>query len=166
LIRGGRHASDFIFKTAGVFSEGMADVLPSKKLLFFDVSKAYGYIDRKGHLAIEPTFDLAFHFSEGLATVKKNFKWGFIDSFGELVIDYQFDDVEEFSGGACAVAKDGKWFLIDKNGHTIDSRVYPDLGIYDEGIFQINGVEKIGSEWLETIGYVESSSRVIWEPTG
>lgn len=45
----------------------------------------YGYIDRKGTIAIKPKYDMADDFSEGLARVKLGSKWGYIGSNGEML---------------------------------------------------------------------------------
>jgi hypothetical protein len=45
---------------------------------------------------IEPQFEFAGCFSEGLTTVKIGLKWGFIDRTGNIVIDAQFDEADDF----------------------------------------------------------------------
>ena len=56
----------------------------------------YGFIDKNGKVVIEPQFDDAGYFSEGLAGVEKDGKWGFIVKSG--------NDVEPFSEGLASVA--------------------------------------------------------------
>ena len=68
----------------------------------------YGFIDKSGKVVIEPQFDDAGGFSEGLARVEKDGKWGFIDKSGKVVIEPQFDEVGDFSEGFGKVKKDGK----------------------------------------------------------
>ena len=77
-----------------------------------------------GSIVIQPQFESACPFSEGLAAVqigkKEDGKWGYIDKSGKLVIDPQFDYAEGFSEGLAAVRsgdeKTGKWGFIDKSG--------------------------------------------------
>lgn len=45
----------------------------------------HGYIDKTGKYVINPQFDLAGEFSEGLSGVKIGDKWGFIDKIGKYV---------------------------------------------------------------------------------
>ena len=45
-----------------------------------------GFIDAGGRVVIEPTFEDAQPFHEGLASVQMNQRWGAIDSGGNLVI--------------------------------------------------------------------------------
>ncbi|EMU6300714.1 WG repeat-containing protein, partial [Campylobacter coli] len=46
-----------------------------------------------GKFVIEPKFDDAWNFNEGLAGVELNGKWGFIDKSGKIVIEPKFDDI-------------------------------------------------------------------------
>ncbi len=65
----------------------------------------YGFIDKSGKVVIEPQFDDAEPFSEGLAKVEKDDKYGFIDKSGKVVIEPQFDDAEPFSEGLAKVRR-------------------------------------------------------------
>ncbi len=65
------------------FSEGLAPV---------SVGEKFGYIDMTGTMVIEPQFDIANPFSEGLAAVVgDNYLWGFIDKTGTVVIPTQYE---------------------------------------------------------------------------
>src|SRR5262245_16862840 len=89
----------------------------------------YGYINQKGQVIIEPRFEMAKRFSEGLARVKIEGKWGFIDPSGKIAIKAQFqleDDNDDndtkldFHEGMAAVSPDGvKWGFINKQGQVI-----------------------------------------------
>lgn len=80
--------------------------------------KKYGFIDRTGKIAIEPKYDLTFHFSEGLAAVLVGGKWGYIDTTGKMVIQpMPLMRAEDFHRGLAFVStKDGKYGYIDKSG--------------------------------------------------
>ena len=66
----------------------------------------WGFIDKEGTQVIEPSYDEAKSFSNGLAAVKKGDKWGFINTSGTLVIDYQFDLADYFTeDGICFVSE-------------------------------------------------------------
>ena len=69
------------------------------------MAKKYGFIDKSGKMVIEPQFDGASDFSEGLAQVEKDGKWGFIDKSGKVVIEPQFDWVSDFSEGLAKVRR-------------------------------------------------------------
>ena len=68
------------------------------------MAEKYGYIDKNGKVVIEPQFDYAYPFSEGLAHVNKDAKYGFIDKSGKVVIEPQFDEAGAFSEGFARVA--------------------------------------------------------------
>ncbi len=70
-------------KYAVSFSEGLA-VIVNKEGKF-------GFVDETGKMIINPQFDTANSFSEGLAVVKQNDKFGFIDKTGKIVINTQFE---------------------------------------------------------------------------
>jgi hypothetical protein len=66
-------------------------------------SQKWGYIDKTGALVIQPQFDSASGFSDGLAAVQQGQKWGYIDKTGAPVIQYQFSGANDFSDGLAAV---------------------------------------------------------------
>ncbi len=57
----------------------------------------YGYVDLSGEWVIDPQFDFAQPFAEGLAVVSIDEKYGYVDRSGELVIAPRFDFAESFS---------------------------------------------------------------------
>jgi len=88
------------------------------------VDDKWGYMDNTCTLVVNPQFDLASHFSEGLAAVRigdsNTGKWGYIDETGEFIISPQFDDAQEFFEGLAFVwigdFPEGKRAQIDKTG--------------------------------------------------
>ncbi len=83
-------------------------------------------------VVIQPQFDKARDFSDGLAAVFNGEKWGYIDKTGKVVIDFQYDIAGDFSEGVAAVAtvvkgEYGKtpdtetWYLINKTGGIVSS---------------------------------------------
>ncbi len=81
----------------------------------------WGYIDKTGAFVIEPQFDGADPFSEGLAVVavcaRRCRRYGYIDKTGTVVIKPQFEWAAEFSEGLAAVGTNSGLFgYIDKTG--------------------------------------------------
>jgi len=68
----------------------------------------YGYMASTGKLVIEPKFDVASSFYQGLAVVVINNKFGYIDSLGKLIVQPQFDWAYRFSEGRAEVGIGGK----------------------------------------------------------
>jgi hypothetical protein len=54
---------------------------------------------------VEPQYEDADYFSDGLAAVKKDGKWGYIDEEGKMVIEPQFDYAGTFSEGVAVVGE-------------------------------------------------------------
>lgn len=163
------------------FSEGLAIVhgLPSFES---DVNPVIpeGYIDKTGAVVIQPQFECATDFSEGLAAVRvaENgaLKWGFIDTTGAIVIQPKYDQAGLFTEGLAAVGTlptdrrgdgvfigDCRWGYIDKTGTVIielqDNQVaYPFCG----GMARVETwTEKSGAPI--SIAYIDSAGMVIWE---
>ena len=99
------------------FSEGLAPVYIIDK-------DAYGYMNNKGEVVIEPQFRDAMPFSEGMAAVSLELqRWGYIDRTGKLVIDCQFNSSSSFKNGLAQVSLPGynRGYMgyIDKTGKYI-----------------------------------------------
>jgi predicted secreted Zn-dependent protease len=58
-----------------------------------------GYMDKTGKVVVNPQFDSAGMFYEGLAAVKVGGQYGYVDSAGKVVISPQFDRGSYFSNG-------------------------------------------------------------------
>ena len=82
-------------------------------------------MNREGKVVIEPRYDDAEPFYEGLAAVKLGEKWGYVDQRGTLVIPPQFAMAGRFSDGRAAVIRprDVRWPMrvghIDTAGKVI-----------------------------------------------
>ncbi|MCC8120455.1 MAG: S-layer homology domain-containing protein [Oscillospiraceae bacterium] len=63
--------------------------------------------DTRYKVLIDPVYEDASSFSDGLAAVKVNGKWGFIDESGEMVIQAKYDYVTGFNDGIALAAYDG-----------------------------------------------------------
>jgi hypothetical protein len=83
--------------------------------------KKAGFVGADGRFKIEPTFDDALPFSDGLAAVQIGGKWGFIDAAGRLVIHAKFDDAFYFHEGVGIAKSDSGYVLIDKSGNVLAS---------------------------------------------
>jgi len=105
-----------------------------------------GFIDASGKIVIEPTFDKAYPFTDGLAAVRKQGRWGFIDPTGRMVIEPRFIMVGLFSDGLARFR--GKrytepWGYIDKSGTVIIEQQFE----YAEDFR--NGIARTGTSTLK-----------------
>ena len=93
----------------------------------------WGYKNQKGAVVIQPTFDEAFQFAEGLACVEMGEKLGFIDGEGKVVIDFQYDCANSFSDGLACVTKDDKTGYIDQSGKYVFEPIYEKATPFKDG---------------------------------
>lgn len=82
--------------------------------------KKWGYVNAKGEYVINPQFDQAALFADGLARVNIDGKYGFINKNGKYVINPSYNDATSFyEGRAWVISPKGAPTLIDTNGKTI-----------------------------------------------
>jgi hypothetical protein len=58
--------------------------------------KEWGYINNTGVYVVNPQFEYAWDFHDGLAWVRKGGQWGLIDRQGNYVINPQFPNAMDF----------------------------------------------------------------------
>jgi hypothetical protein len=135
----GKMVIDAIYDRADEFSEGLAAVRILTDEKYSDITGAshyltegthdmkgirgrWAYIDRTGRIIIEPKFDEASSFSDGIAAVcigNPNFnkgKWGYIDTSGNYVMDPQFTSAGDFKHGLATAKIPGWTGYINKEG--------------------------------------------------
>ncbi len=97
--------------------------------------KKWGFIDKTGHMVIEPQFDDVTrdsyggcvlksnkpfkNFSEGLCAVRLGNKWGYIDKTGKFVVPAAYENAGNFSEGLACVCLGTKYGFIDKTGKVV-----------------------------------------------
>lgn len=152
------------------FSEGLVPV---------EIKGKTGFMDRAGKLVIEPQFEDAQDFSEGLAPVKvrsdetiwcprdesgtrKGFtmKWGYIDKTGNLIISPQFESASPFSEGVAAIQQCDEAFFIDARGQKIISGDFKYASSFSGGLSRVDVMTKNGLLW----GYIDKKGKMVWGP--
>jgi hypothetical protein len=147
----------------------------------FSVKDKCGYFDRQGKVPVEPKYDDAGRFSEGLAAVnegaksagfprpfvREGGKWGFIDTTGRLVIPMRFSwvDFHGFSDGFALVSAGGTSFYIDKTGMTAITPEYksndPKRDVVSKSRFS-EGLAAIGTGYKGPFtGFIDRTGK--WE---
>lgn len=102
--------------------------------------------------AIQPRFEEAGDFSEGIAPVKLGGKWGFIGKDGKSVIPYKYEFAAPLRGGLARVAQMGKYGFIDKNGEVVIPYKYAYALDFEKGLAAV----RIGAK----IAYVDKTGDV------
>ena len=132
-----------------------------------DSSNKYGYIDKTGKIVIEPQFDAAESFSDGLAAVKINNKWGYIDKNGKIIIKPQFDKVGPFIEDMAIISFNEKMgeSYIDKSGKIINytdksGKIFSEYRFFRTSNFseELAFVEESG---LGKQGYIDKTGKMI-----
>lgn len=76
------------------------------------IGRRLGYIDKTGKIIINPQFDTAGAFNEGIAIVSTGGKFGYIDKTGKIFIPCQFDDAGLFQEGLAMIKIGGKRVIL------------------------------------------------------
>ena len=143
----GEFVLPMVYEDAGAFSEGFAAAKRGNKWGYIDLNGqwvikpqfysaerfyeglalvqkdyfTYGFIDRSGKPAFDKTFDFAFGFNRGLATVEIDDKWGAVDTSGNVVVplDYfQLNDYgNEFLHAKLQTSGGIKEGMVDRSGN-------------------------------------------------
>ena len=151
----------------------------SDGLLPIEVKSKWGFVDRTGKIVIEPRFEDADNFSDGLAAVKVRgeekiwcprdengsregftMKLGYIDKTGELVIPAQFESASPFSEGLAEIHQCDKSFFIDKTGKTVLSGNFRYASSFAAGLARVSIMRN--GKLLES--YIDKSGKIIWDP--
>lgn len=134
-----------------------------------------GFIDRDGKIVIEPTFEKAFPFTDGLAAVQKQGAWGFIDTKGRLIIEPQFVSVGLFSEGL-AIFQDkrhpNKKGYIDKTGKVIIEPQFDAAAVFRNGVARVGFATLKGKllSWIADVGlecdykFIDRNGKFVPEP--
>jgi len=94
-------------------------------------------------VVIEPTYDYATDFSEGLACVKSEGKWGYIDVNNEWVVKPVFNQAQPLRQGIAKVELAGKYGMIAANGEIWIEPIYTEIEkLYRGYLLKLN--DKLG----------------------
>ena len=120
------------------------------------VGEKRGYIDASGKMIIEPRFEEATGFWEGLAVVKLDGRYGFIDPTGSVAIQPRFEAAEQFADGLASVKIGEKWGFVNRAGEMAISARFDSVGVFSEGLATI----KIGDK----AGFIDQVGKLVIEP--
>lgn len=108
------HLLDSKWNPVNDFSCDNADMVTEDGIFAYSVNGKWGFADTKGNVIIEPTYEGAKSFSNGLAAVCIKGVWGFINRDRTIVIPCQFLDADYFNidGGCMIRTTEESWKLL------------------------------------------------------
>jgi hypothetical protein len=119
-----------------------------------------GYINQRGEVVIDPIFDYATRFYEGLAAVEVRNRWGVINASGEFTIQPQSWGWCRFRDGLASISVRGKWGVIDRTGKFVLKPKYDYLGSFKEGLALCRAGELRSARY----GFVDRSGTEVTRP--
>lgn len=138
-------------KPVGEFSDN--------NMCWINISGKYGYINSKGDIKIDPTYDNAETFVDGIASVGHGSKQWYISTSGKTIGRYnEYDEIYSFSDGLGAVYK-GKWGFVDEKGREIIEMQYDNVTPFINGLAMVNMganfgiIDKVGNKVVSYIEY-------------
>ena len=115
----------------------------------------YGFIDQQGKWLVQPLYQKAGRFSEGLAFVEKDDLYGYVNMKGEEVIPCQFEDAGSFYNGYAAIKQGGWTGFIDRPGKVV---IKPAYTVSVNHPRFINGIAPVfGSD--EQTGFIDTTGQ-------
>ena len=85
-----------------------------------EMGEKWGYVDREGKYVINPQFDIAYGFTDGMALVKTSKGWAFIEEKPNATLSSVYADALPYSDGVAWTVKDGSApTLIDTEGNSL-----------------------------------------------
>jgi hypothetical protein len=132
---------------------------------FMGDGNKWGFMDKTGGVQIQPAYNWAGNFAEGLAPVLQQGKFGFVDTHGQLVIEPQFDYFHQFVHGLAAVKlccgqgynNNDQWGFISKDGKYVINPQFQDVGDFTGSVAPV----KVDGSW----GLVDTKGNLVVKPT-
>lgn len=158
------------------------------------VKNKWGYADKKSKMVIQPQFDIALPFNDGLARVgladkassenkDPGYKWGYIDESGRVIVELQYSALNDFSEGLAAAAVPNtdekekrsfrdrmihklKWGYIDRSGQVVIPMKFLSAGNFSENMAPVDVGAANGSMCgrQSKFGYIDKTGVFVIEP--
>jgi WG containing repeat len=144
-----------------------AQSTPPQRFVIWDERGKFGYIDETGKIIIEPQFDVAYPFTEGVAAVRIGDKAGFINPSGQVVVPLRYHSTYPFSDGVAGVSvvagvgenQQSPCGYIDHAGQYVikPQTRFSCSASFHEGNAAVRIYDKQVGEWLGT--YIDKQGR-------
>lgn len=136
----------------------------------------FGYINNKGKIIIQPKYDNAKEFSDGLAVVSliKNGDslYGYINEKGNIVINIKYPYALSFNEGLAPVAsytnntKDNyKFGYINKSGNLVIDFKYTYCSSFSNDLACFIATESLFDDPMGKLGYINKSGSIVVKPS-
>ena len=124
------------------------------------INNKVGFIDEQGNWIIEPKYEAAKNFENGLSKVKKNGLWGLINTNGEIIADCIYKKIGKITKYPIEILKSDLWGFINHDGSILVEPKYSDTRTFKEnycavkaknkwGLIDIQGKEVITPKYLK-----------------
>lgn len=133
---------------AGAFHDGYVSFTPD--------GENWGFLDTTGAVTVEPSFELAGQYWNGLAVVKRDGKYGFVDTEGTVQGSLEWDDALPCHEKRCPVQRDGVWGYLDEQGAVAIEPQFEDIRDFHSGKAAVLRDAKVG--------YIGLDGSVVIEP--
>lgn len=126
----------------------------------------FGFINRTGKLIVEPIYDDAREFHEGLAAVKSDGKWGYIDNTGKLIIPLIFNTNSVFEEGMAFLKVNDKYGFFNKKGEIVIQPQFYDFRSFSEDLSAVCVEYKssTSTETLKLYGFIDKKGKFVIKP--
>jgi len=112
-----------------------------------------GFRDLDGKIVIEPKFDNAEMFSEGLSAVEVDKKWGYIDTTGNFVLQPKYEYAGSFHNGLASYGANEKYGFINRQWQQVIKPQFEWVDEFSEGLCVVrNDKGKYG--YIDTTGKI------------
>ncbi len=120
-------------------------------------TRKYGYKNKNGEITINPQFDGAARFFDGMAAVQVGEKEGAIDKKGDIIINPQYDNLRYDSDGLFRAKMGGKWGWVDKKGEIVVNPQFDNAeGYYGSKLAPV----EMGGKY----GYIDKKGQIVINP--
>jgi hypothetical protein len=142
-----------------------------RRFLTYDAASGmFGYADETGSLVIDPRFERAGQFVEGLAPVQVqdasgSAEYGYIDTTGTVVIEPRFRTAFEFSEGLARVEMAAKglyqYGFIDRSGTVVVEPRYTAAWDFSQGLARVGLADASGAF---RYGFIDQTGALVIGP--
>lgn len=122
----------------------------------------WGYIDKKGEFIVEPKYDTANDYFQGLALVEKDGYFGMLDSDGREILKTEFTNINKVENGYMTAFKDKEVKIFDCLGGEVKLKnKYRNIGVFSDDLFNVLIMDE--EENLK-FGYIDKTGEEVLAP--